>query len=314
MSIGFPRAPLSDGLRAIINERLAKRPAAGARTPAFGKKWRRHWPHRDEIATLVLKDGAFSPAPGVASPLVTTTPPGYLPTTEPTRHITGCEADAVLIKKYINDHGAALRDPKKFDWSILDGKLASWEDAIPMLRIVHIQLALALKGPTVGFTLNLSNDLVARHHGERLSDVVRRRIDSQLRRALNRKVEFWFVVETPHDRPRWHLHGALGFSADEQILARDALLAASGIPISSPARQHALEFSPLHNPVGWATYASKRLASSKRKLGHSPTYYSRPLVALARGIYEFHRDCVAEQLRWHRDAMMARGLGIRRLH
>jgi hypothetical protein len=215
-------------------------------------------------------------------------------------------------EEYEPHYKGALLDPTKFDWRSLPTRPPLWTDATDPLRMVYTQHALDMGGPTIGFTLNLSDELLLRLQSKRhrVIDAFRKRIGYHLQAVLGRKVDFWFAMESPHGRMRWHLHGALAIADDEKPEAKRALLAASGIAVGIPARHYALRFSSFYDSSGWAVYACKRLAPSEELLGYSPLYASRPLSASARGIYEVHRQCAAVQRAKHKAFLKSR----KRLH
>lgn len=212
------------------------------------------------------------------------------------------------IEHYQATHERSLLDPGQFDWRSLPSGLPLWSDATASLRLVYVQHALDMAGPSIGFTLNLSDALVTKFKssGHRLVDAFRRRLGYHLEAALGRKADFWFVMETPHGRLRWHLHGAVAVSTDEKPEAKRALLMASGIAAGVLARRFALRLSPLYDSLGWAGYACKYLAASAEKLGYSPAYAARSLSAPAREIYEVHRRCAAAQRIRHQAFLRSR--------
>lgn len=104
-----------------------------------------------------------------------------------------------------------------------------WRDVGDELRVLFFNLGLKAMGSHYSVTVRLRDDVeaLARSHGPRCLEWLRRRASHHLQASLNRPVDFWFVAEEDRNQ-RLHLHGELGITWEEFGAASAALRKAGG--------------------------------------------------------------------------------------
>ena len=135
---------------------------------------------------------------------------------------------------------------------------APWRQTTSRLHAELAHMVLASDGEFHAMTLNLREDIerqaLAKGRGAKrfLAD----RIAYHLRRALGRRVEFWFVLEFgPVPGGRLHLHGEIQCSMKEAKKARAALRSAGGKWLGPAVRFQAETTRCSDN--GYVSYAFK---------------------------------------------------------
>lgn len=131
---------------------------------------------------------------------------------------------------------------------------AEWRDLSDVSHLEWFHRAMRASGGSCGFTLNLSDDIVAKiGKQDRSANWLGRRIANELKIATGRKVPFFFAFEVSRSG-RLHIHGELQICRDEQESARKALRRAGGE--WETTRQHQAKTKPKPSVV-WANYSAK---------------------------------------------------------
>jgi hypothetical protein len=130
---------------------------------------------------------------------------------------------------------------------------AQWRDTSDILRCHYAHMSLLELGPVHSFTVRLRDDIEAKARQQPSPLVwLQQRIKSELRKVLDRPVQFLLVIE--EEKRRLHCHGEFQVSANEVTAARAALRKACGPWKKAPQHQTKTEADP---DDGWAGYVSK---------------------------------------------------------
>lgn len=142
-----------------------------------------------------------------------------------------------------------------------------WRDTHDELKAIYYQRVLAEGGATCTFTVNLSQDVLAvgSARTESFMKFVQERLARHLKHELKQPISYWFAIETS-TAGRPHLHGAFRIDQHDLDVVREALQgvsrAGAGVPVP-----RAVVLAPVSDGPGWAGYAMKNLALTKKQLG-----------------------------------------------
>lgn len=161
----------------------------------------------------------------------------------------------------------------------------AWRQVTIQLEAAYYQKAIASLHSNYTITINLSANLIRKASGNGDYEYIRRAIDRELRRKLNRKVDYWFIFETatrtgvdktlfdkcckrkanakckkeyPPSRHegRIHVHGVIAIDDFEKDLVKNAVRTLNGKENSYFVRDE-LYMTPVTNGIRWADYATK---------------------------------------------------------
>jgi hypothetical protein len=120
---------------------------------------------------------------------------------------------------------------------------AQWRDTSDILQCHYAHMSLLELGPVHTFTVRLRDDIEAKARHQPSPLVwLQQRIKSELRKALDRPVQFLLVIE--EEKRRLHCHGEFQVSAGEVTAARAALRKACGPWKKAPQHQTKLRLIP----------------------------------------------------------------------
>lgn len=175
---------------------------------------------------------------------------------------------------------------------------APWRDLSDPFRLEWFHHALRLNGGTVGFTLNLSDEVASKAREQKSSaGWIAKRIARELKVATGRKIPFFFTLELSSKR-KLHLHGELQVAEHELEASRRALRRAAGE--WEHTRQHQAK-TKLEPSVVWSNYCAKDWPFMREhRLNHSRPingdwfFATNETRATAQEIYNRLRPCVAD--------------------
>jgi hypothetical protein len=179
---------------------------------------------------------------------------------------------------------------------------APWRDLSDIGRLEWFHHALRLTGPWADFSLNLSDEIetklrAAPHSAKWIAARIRR----QLKLALGRSVDCWFVLELS-DKRRLHLHGEIAVAEADFVSVRKALRLAGGEWEHTRQHQTKLRSSPTSI---WVNYCLKQISEMRKRSGRLGEIQSRPIQgswffatnnvrAAAKSLYEDRRACAIQ--------------------
>ncbi|AKI01439.1 hypothetical protein IMCC20628_02743 [Hoeflea sp. IMCC20628] len=144
-------------------------------------------------------------------------------------------------------------------------KPALWRDLSDQARIEWFHRAMHSTGNLADFTLNLSPEIEAKVRAAKsATKYLADRLNRELKAALGRKVDLWFVFELT-DRKRLHIHGEVNLAAKDFQAARKAMRRAGGEWTKN--RQHQVKIREAPTVV-WANYCAKESYKTQPKAGY----------------------------------------------
>lgn len=195
-------------------------------------------------------------------------------------------------------------------------RIAAWEDAGDLPRVIAMNRALDRFGVPMAFSVNFDPKLIkaGNDNARGQLDYYRRRIALALKRAVGETPAMWIAVETDDDG-RQHCHGGLALNDRHDPAAMlDGLATASGNWTrqgSAPA-----DLRAQHDLDGWAIYPFKRAPRTRRDLREAAgldadarvTLYSctDDLRTEAKRVYEEARRAIGSSDRTHKRDQTAR--------
>jgi hypothetical protein len=156
----------------------------------------------------------------------------------------------------------------------------SWEKTRDRLKLTMYNRALGVNARS--WSLNLSPDCIEEAQRGRFADVMKRRLETELEKALGYVPSFWFGVDTTRVG-RLHLHGGIDAPNDLETTA-EAFCVAGGEWAASRKDEHQFEWKE-HCDDGWPKYAL-RDAGAVRKLIKGRPIAVNGLHAAGRKLYE----------------------------
>ncbi|ACK86126.1 hypothetical protein [Methylorubrum extorquens] len=186
-------------------------------------------------------------------------------------------------------------------------RIASWDDAGELPRVIAMNRALDRFGVPMAFSVNFDPRFIkaANDNARGQLDYYRRRIAMALKRAVGETPAMWIAVETDDDG-RQHCHGGMARTdRHDPAVVLDALAQAGGnwtTQGSAPA-----DLRPQHAPDGWAIYPFKRAPRTRRDLREAAGLDAAARVTL----YSCTDDLRTEAKRVYEEARRAIGSGDR---
>lgn len=184
-------------------------------------------------------------------------------------------------------------------------RIAAWEDAGDLPRVIAMNRALDRFGVPMAFSVNFDPRLIkaANDNARGQLDYYRRRVALALKRAVGVTPTMWVAVETDDDG-RQHCHGGIALTdRHERAAILRGLVQAGGnwtTQGSAPA-----DLRPQHDPDGWAIYPFKRTAWTKRHLREAAGLDADTRVT----IYSCTDDLRTEAKRIYKEARQAISFG-----
>lgn len=201
------------------------------------------------------------------------------------------------------DHHASQHDGGLF----ISRKFPEWSRTTPRIKATYGTVALGQTSAPRFMTVRLGPNRIDRARKDPRSFLrsVKREMDAKLYRRLDRKLDYWFIVETSVTSNPWggrtnitdpHIHGVIGAASAELEAVEEALRSLAGDygddrPTEKGrkiAKRLAVELQPVTNSLALAGYVTKDPRFAAMCVHGNNFTQTRNLNAIGKANYEFH--------------------------
>jgi len=182
-----------------------------------------------------------------------------------------------------------------------------WRDTTSQIKAIYYQRAIEHMGGKHALTFNLSAELTSKAIETTGLQYIRHKIDGALKRYLERKVEFWLVLESiikedrnyRYNKGRPHIHGSLLITDQEINLVKKALRSING-DTSHVFKRNETRIKTISDVKsnrgggdGWAFYITKHIGYNNLFMPYSSTITKTHKVSsIAQKLYNADRDAL----------------------